>query len=393
MLFYLAILSAEIFFWWRIKSDFLTGPVKTWHLVRSFKIILTLILLLAFIKIMFIRDDIDLPKNAFSLIFFGAVAAMTLSAGLFYGIFSLIRLLMIKTFKKPLSWLKWTITSLTAIIIALFFYGYTFGRLSIKTEKKDITFDYADKRIDGMKIALISDMHLSSFKNHYNRLLFASSEINVNRPDIVINTGDFVSYGWQEFGKCDTILRKVRAPLGSFAISGNHDDCSYNTSIDIGQRSEGSLIVDSLIRMSGYTLLNDTSATVVYNGAKVTIAGIRTTGHRLDISYGDESKALSGVGDSTFLIFLVHDPAYWGEDDDISEKADLTLSGHTHGMQVGVPLLHRVWSPASLFHKYWAGLYESDGHFLYVNRGLGCMAMAERIFMPPEITILTIHCK
>ena len=312
---------------------------------------------------------------------------------MFYGLFSLIRLLLKRITKRELTWFKWTNTFLTGAIIVLFINGYFFGRFNIKTEKKDIFLGCSDQRIDGLKIALISDLHLSSFENHYKKLSYVFSEININRPDMVINAGDFVTYGWQEFGRCDTILKKARAPLGSFAVSGNHDDCSYDRSIDLGQQSDGSLLVDSLIKLSGYTLLNDTSETVTFNGAKVTVAGIRTSGHRLNISYGDENKALSGVNDSALVIFIVHDPDYWDKSKSISKTADITLSGHTHGMQIGFPVLHGRVSPASFFHKYWAGLYESDGHYLYVNRGMGTMGMAERIFMPPEITIITIHCK
>jgi uncharacterized protein len=390
--FYLIILLTEIFFWWRLKSDFAAGSVSVWHYVRFFNLLLTILLIVAFIKVIFLRGDIALPGNAFSLIFFGAVAGLTLTAGLFYTIFSLIRLGLATIFKRSLNWFRWVNTIVTAVIILLFIYGYSFGRFNVKTEKKDIFLEDCDQRIDGLKIAFISDLHLSSFEHHYKKLPYIISEININRPDILINAGDFVTYGWQEFGKCDTILRKARATLGSFAVTGNHDDSSYDRSIDIGKQSDGALIIDSLIRLSGYTLLNDTSKTVIYKGSRVSVAGISTHGHRLNISYGDEVKALTGIEDSSLLIFLVHDPAYWEKNKDISKYADLTLSGHTHGMQIGLPTPWGLISPSSLVHKYWGGLYKSNGHYLYVSRGLGTMGMAVRIFMPPEVTILTIHC-
>lgn len=391
--YYLIIFLTEISFWWRLKSDFSTGSKTVWTFVRLIKIFLSIILLIALLMVMFLRDDIAVPHNAFTLIFFGAVAGMTIGAGVFYSLFSLIRLGLAMIFKKQLNWLKWVNTFITSVIIILFIYGYYFGRFNIKTENEEFMVECSDKRIDGLKIAFISDMHLSSFERHYDKLAYVISEINTNRPDLVLNTGDFVTYGWQEFGRCDTILRKTRARLGSFAVTGNHDDCSYDKSIDLGERSDGALLVDSLVRSSGYTLLIDTSATVVYNGALVTIAGIRTSGHRLKISYGDDDEALEGVNDSSLVIFLVHDPAFWAKNNGISEEADLTLSGHTHGMQLGIPTPTGVWSPASLVHKYWAGLYESGGHYLYVNRGMGSMSMAVRIFMPPEITIITLRCK
>jgi|WetSurMetagenome_2_1015567.scaffolds.fasta_scaffold24838_2 uncharacterized protein len=393
MLKYIAIILIEILFWWRLKSDFSYKSDKGWRYIRLIKILLSLILLLAFMKLIFMRGDIALPKNAFNEIFFGAVAAMTVSSGLFYIIFSLFRLALMTIFRKSVEWLKWTNIFITSFIIMLFIYGYYFGRFDIKTERKEITLECPDQRVDGLKIALISDLHISSFRNHYNKLSDAISEININRPDILINTGDFVSYGWQELAGCDTLLRKARPLLSAFAISGNHDDCSYDTSIDLGQQADGMRHVDSLIKASGYILLNDSSAVVCFHGAKVRLSGIITRGHRFHITYGNANHIVENTADSALTIFLVHDPVFWGKYKSIAKAANLTLSGHTHGMQVGIPTFHGLWSPASLFYKYWNGLYEANGRYLYVNRGLGTMSMAERIFMPPEITIITLHCK
>ena len=150
-------------------------------------------------------------------------------------------------------------------------------------------------------------------------------------------------------------------------------------------------MVDSLIRRSGYTLLNDSSVVIKYHGAKIRIAGIITRGHRFHIRYGDASRAMINPADSETVIFMVHDPAFWGKYRSIARSAHLTLSGHTHGMQVGFPRQGGYWSPAEYFYKYWGGLYQENGSYLYVNRGLGTMSMAERIFMPPEITILTLR--
>jgi uncharacterized protein len=391
--FYILVLLTGILFWWRLKSDFTSGQQSIWRYVRFVIILITILLLCSFIKVIFLRGDIAEPGNAFSLIFFGAVAGLILTAGLFYTIFSLIRLGLATIFKRQLNWFRWVNTIATSVIILLFIYGYSYGRLHIKTEKRDIFLEGCDQRLDGLKIAFISDLHLSSFEHHYKKLSYVISEINTNRPDILINAGDFVTYGWQEFGKCDTILRKARAPLGSFAVTGNHDDCSYDRSIDLGKQSDGALIVDSLIKLSGYTLLNDTSKTIIYKGAQVSISGISTHGHRLNISYGDEKKALEGIRDSSLLIFIVHDPAYWDKNRNISKEADLTLAGHTHGMQIGLPTPWGLISPSSLIHKYWGGLYKANGHYLYVSRGMGTMGLAVRIFMPPEITIIKLHCK
>jgi len=85
---------------------------------------------------------------------------------------------------------------------------------------------------------------------------------------------------------------------------------------------------------------------------------------------------------------LLHDPAGWLLTAVTGRMPQLTLSGHTHGMQAGMPGGKR--SPAERFHERWKGLYKLDGSHLYVTTGLGTMGMAVRLFMPPEIVILTV---
>jgi len=392
MLKYIAIIIIELLFWWRLRHDFPDKTVKSWRLIRFIKIALSLLLVIAFGGLLFMRGDIAIPQNAFIEILFGAVATMTVVAGLFYILLSLIRLTMMKIFKKQVLWLKWTTLCMTFFIILLFVQGYFFGRFNTRIERKDITVDCEGQNIEGLKIAFISDLHISSFYNHYDVIADAISEINISRPDLLINTGDFVTYGWRELSGFDTLLRKARPMIGSYAISGNHDDCSYDTSLDPGQQAEGMEIVDSLIRASGYTLLNDSSVVVKYHDARVKLVGITTRGHRFRISYGEANHAFTETPDSSFVIFLVHDPSYWGKDESIARMAPLTLSGHTHSMQVGLPERLGGWSPAKYFFKYWSGLYQENGRYIYVSRGMGTMSMAIRIFTPPEITILTLHC-
>ena len=87
---------------------------------------------------------------------------------------------------------------------------------------------------------------------------------------------------------------------------------------------------------------------------------------------------------------MVHDPAAWDTVQTFPGKVDLVLSGHTHGMQIGLPTPWGRISPASIFHEYWNGHYEFNGMDLYVTTGLGSMGLAERIFMPPEIVLITL---
>jgi len=104
--------------------------------------------------------------------------------------------------------------------------------------------------------------------------------------------------------------------------------------------------------------------------------------------YGDFEKVLGQIPDSLFTVMLLHDPAGWLLTAVNGSMPDLTLSGHTHGLQVGTPGSRR--SPAEQFHERWRGTYKFNGSQLFVTTGLGTMGMAVRLFMPPEIVVLTV---
>ena len=103
------------------------------------------------------------------------------------------------------------------------------------------------------------------------------------------------------------------------------------------------------------------------------------------------TKTVSGVEEQPFKILLSHDPSHW--DAQIRPKygdIDLTLSGHTHGMQFGIEIGDFRWSPVKYRYKQWADLYQQDEQFLYVNRGYGYIGYPGRIGILPEITILEL---
>jgi hypothetical protein len=106
--------------------------------------------------------------------------------------------------------------------------------------------------------------------------------------------------------------------------------------------------------------------------------------------HGNLTKAISGLDSVDLKILLSHDPNHWAEA--VTGKTDigLTLSGHTHGMQMGIITKKFKWSPSKYFYPHWNGLYITGNQYQYVNRGLGILAIPFRIGMPPEITILTI---
>jgi len=245
--------------------------------------------------------------------------------------------------------------------------------------------------LDGLKIVQISDVHLTTFYHHQNLLVEVIKQINDLNPDLVINTGDFINIGWRESGRFDTILSKARGKYGNFAVMGNHDFGAYHPFYSEAEKENNVLRMNNFIRSSGYELLNDEFTIINIGESKIAMIGVMTRGSFPGIVHGDLKKATTGIYGADLKILLAHDPNQW--DKDVTGKTDIavTLSGHTHGMQIGILTKNFRWSPASCFYPRWNGLYKEGEQYLVVNRGLGSLGIPFRIGMPPEITVITLN--
>ena len=289
--------------------------------------------------------------------------------------------------------LRWLTNSglvLMLVIFSTIAVSSLWGRFNFKTEYIIINIKGLNKDLDGLKIVQLSDMHLTSFYRHKKQLQRVITEVNQLNPDLLVNTGDFISYGWREFERYDTILSKAKSRYGNFAILGNHDVGTYDPYFTEADKNNNILIMDSLIRTSGYQVLNDEFKIVNIGKARVALIGVVTGGRHPHMVHGNLDKAMAGLDSVDLKILLSHDPNHWAEAVTGKTDIDITLSGHTHGMQMGIITKKFRWSPAKYFYPHWNGLYTSGRQYQYVNRGLGVLAIPFRIWMPPEITVITV---
>lgn len=268
--------------------------------------------------------------------------------------------------------------------------GTLHGRFNFK--KEDITVKVKDLNHDlnGLKIVHISDLHLSSFYHHHDRIVKVMKEVNGLDPDLIINTGDFITVGWREFARFDTILKIARGRFGNYAVMGNHDFGTYNPYFSEADKENNVLLMNKLISSSGYKVLNDESVILNIGVAKINVSGVITKGSFPEIISGNLNKALLGTDSADLKILLTHDPNHWESDVRGKTDIDITFSGHTHGMQIGIITKKIAWSPARYFYPRWNGLYSEGEQHLIVNRGLGVLAFPFRIWMPPDISVITI---
>ena len=353
-------------------------------------VILSIWLWVLFFEINSYKSFFDTPRHIWLLMNMTGMMCAVVVPRAILNIFHFTgRLARIKT-GGHLRWLTNTGLTIMVLILSIIAVGTLYGRFNFKTEAVTIKIKGLNKDLDGLKIVQLSDMHLSGFYNQGKLLQKIMDEVNTYKPDLVLNTGDFVSYGWREFDRNDTILSKVKSRYGNFAVMGNHDFGTYHPFFTEADKNNNVLIMNQLIRSSGYKVLNDEFTIVNVGDAKIGLIGIFTKGRHPDMVHGDLGEAISGLDSVDLKILLSHDPNQWEEEVTGKTDIDITLSGHTHGMQMGIFTKKFKWSPSKYFYPHWSGLYSEGNQFQYVNRGLGVLAIPFRIWMPPEITVITI---
>jgi len=281
---------------------------------------------------------------------------------------------------------------LLSILIFLVIAGGTIrGRFNFKTENLTVKIKGLKPDLEGLKIVQISDLHVTSFYHHREVLEKVMARINELDPDLLINTGDFITIGWREFRGSDTILTKSKAKYGNFSVMGNHDFGTYHPYFTEADRDNNVLLMNKFISSSGYKVLNNEFRIVNIGESRIALIGVMTKGSFPGIIHGDLNKASSGIYGADLKILLAHDPNQWDKDVTFKTDIDITLSGHTHGMQAGILTKTFRWSPAQYFYPRWNGLYKEGEQYLVVNRGLGVLGIPFRIGMPPEITLITLQ--
>ncbi len=283
-----------------------------------------------------------------------------------------------------------TAVGISLILWGLIFHGHFWGLTSFHVREYTIASSEIPESFVGVKIVHFSDTHLGSFFNT-SSVEKGLRLIQDQNPDIIVFTGDLVNISAEEAEPYISLFSSLSAPLGKYAVLGNHDMSDY-MKIDINRDSlnvNTPRVVEILGKM-GFMVLRDTSIYVSNGTDSIQLAGTDNFGQPPFRRWGNLEKALKNAGSDRFLILLTHDPSAWDKiiADDL--PVDLTLSGHTHGMQLGIRRKFLEWSPIQLKYPNWAGLYFNNKKMLHVNPGFGYIGLPFRIGVYPEITVLTL---
>ena len=268
--------------------------------------------------------------------------------------------------------------------------GIVFGKYRHRVRRVKLKIAGLPESFKGYKIIQISDIHSGSFFNP-EKLQKAVDLINEQNADLVLCTGDIVNNFASEFIPFVPMFAGIKAKDGKFSVLGNHD---YGDYAEWKSQAEKAQNVPNLIQLqkdAGFVILRNEHRFIEKNGEKLFILGVENWGLKPFPQYGDLNKAAMGVPPEAAKILMSHDPTHFDEVvKHHPSNVQLTLSGHTHGMQFGIDLKNVRWSPVQYRYKKWADLYESQGKYLYVNRGFGVIAFPGRVGIEPEITLFEL---
>lgn len=281
--------------------------------------------------------------------------------------------------------------AVAAIPFASLIYGIFEGKYNFKVLKHQIFYPDLPDAFDGFKITQISDIHSGSFDNP-EKIKYAVDLINQQESDLILFTGDIVNTHATEMHPWIDTFKKIKTTqFGKFSVLGNHDYGEYITWPTKKDKDENFEAIKALHEAIDFKLLLNEHTFIEKDNQRIAIVGVENWGRNFKQA-GDLLKASEGLTAQDFKILMTHDPSHWEYQVKESEKHfQLTLSGHTHGMQFGIEIPGFFkWSPVQYVYKQWAGLYENLGRYVYVNRGFGFHAYPGRVGIWPEITVIEL---
>ncbi|WP_444897464.1 metallophosphoesterase [Microbulbifer sp. SSSA005] len=273
---------------------------------------------------------------------------------------------------------KWRITFIVLFCIGLLLAVWAFivEPASFRINEDDIVVDTWPKECNGLRVAILADLHVGSPYKGRKSLQNLVEAVNKSQPDLILLPGDFVIQGVVG-GKfvppedAAGILKELKAPMGVFAVLGNHDWW-----LDAAR-------VEQSLASQGISVLEDKSVSLVSSECKLRLVGIS------DFWEGphDVKKAMQWIDEGETILAFTHNPDIFPE---LPAELSLTIAGHTHGGQVYLPFIGRPIVPSSYGQRFAIGhIVEGDKH-LYVSPGVGTSILPVRFLVPPEVTVLSI---
>ena len=288
------------------------------------------------------------------------------------------------------TFLSWLGVGLSSTLFLSLLYGFG-NKYNYKLIKKKVALKGLPLAFKGFKIIHISDIHSGSLKDK-EAVLKGIELIKKQNADLVLFTGDLVNDRATEMTDWMSVFSQINAPHGVFSTLGNHDYGDYVKWETAAAKKQNLEDLKKVHHDLGWRLLMNENVNIEKQGQYIKLLGIENWGAKARFpKYGKMDEAMQGVNKEDVVILMSHDPSHW--EAEVIPKyttVQLTLSGHTHGMQFGVENPYFKWSPVQWVYKQWAGIYDNKEQQLYVNRGFGFLGYPGRVGILPEITLLEL---
>ena len=256
-------------------------------------------------------------------------------------------------------------------------YGLLYGRLNLETTEQPTPLPRLPSAFEGFRICQLSDLHIGPFMPAEEIRKYAAIA-NALKPDLMVLTGDFVTFDPSTQQAAVEALSGLRAPFGVYGCLGNHDAWA-------GVEDS----ITELFRRTGVRMLRGESVPIATQGESFNLIGVDFQSHR---RFGPSAAVARLLGNIEGLIardrvniLLSHNPDTFDRAAELG--IELSLAGHTHGGQVTLEFISPQIAPSRLVTPYVSGWFRKPGGQLYVNRGIGTIGVPIRIGAPPEITV------
>lgn len=265
-------------------------------------------------------------------------------------------------------------------------YGAVWGVKRFEVKEVEYVSPRVPKTFDGYRIVQLSDMHLGSWTHQPEVITQLVEIVNRQQADVVVFLGDLVNQQSRELKPFVPILKQMHARHGVYSVLGNHDYGTYYRWKSLAEEQANLLQLQQLQHDMGWTLLNNRRVGLHCDTDSIALIGVENDGEPPFSQHADLPAALQGM-QHPFSILLSHNPTHWRREVLPDTDIDLTLSGHTHAMQMELCGL----SLSSLIYPEWSGFYYEGIRALYVNVGIGYVGLPFRFGAWPEITVITLR--
>ena len=289
--------------------------------------------------------------------------------------------------RKNGRWAVGVAAALSAGLIGMVGYGVTEGFYKFEVRQLDYSSPQVPPAFDGYKVALFSDAHVGSYLTGRGQRLLAEAmdSLNALGPDLIVFTGDLQNVRAQEIAQHREALSSLKAPDGVMAVLGNHDYAMYLGGTE-QEKAAAEAATVSQIQTLGWDLLRNEHRCIARGADTLVVGGMENYGKPPFPSRGSVEQTLQGVPEGSFILMLEHDPYAWQHEILPKSRAQLTLSGHTHGGQIKLG----PFSPYAVIEGEYEGLYHHADRTLFVTRGLGGL-IPLRFGSTGEIVLITLH--